>query len=153
MKIHVSLLVGQACASFLRFSMIITSFVLSRFTKHFGTHPAGSNWETKNKYIYIKGLCFNQYGNIYINFGLHADECYILFILIYLNDVSDHTWVIFKLLHNPSWLKQQSSNWIILLGMQSCCYLFWQWSYCHHLQAPEKLRIKTCTLFVKASNN
>ena len=43
---YVSPSIGQACASFLRFSMIITSFVLSRLTKHLGSHPAGSSWIT-----------------------------------------------------------------------------------------------------------
>lgn len=33
----------QGSTSFIRFSMSITSFVLLRFTKNLGTHPAGSN--------------------------------------------------------------------------------------------------------------
>lgn len=46
---------GHAWANFLRFSMIITSFVLNRLTKHLGSHPAGSNWKKKTKsHIWVK---------------------------------------------------------------------------------------------------
>lgn len=46
---------GHAWANFLRSSMIITSFVLNRLTKHFGSHPAGSNWKQNE----TKKTCYN----------------------------------------------------------------------------------------------